>query len=510
MLVHQLFDDALARTPEKCALVFEGRRLSYRQLHRLSDALAVLLQRNGLRRGDRVAVMLENSAEFVVSLIGILKAGGVLMPVNPLTRPAKLAYLLQDAEAVALIAQRSLAECFEPALARSAALRLCVVVGGSEGLSAAPLYLPFPDETDPEGRAPLPAHSIDQDLASLIYTSGSTGEPKGVMLTHANMVAAVRSVLGYLPLQEDDVVFSVLPMAFSYGLYQAILCLTVGCRLVLERSFAFPAQALALMIGERATVFPGVPSIFAILTGLHSLQDHALGTVRILTSAAAALPVETIARLRRAFPNARIFSMYGMTECKRISFLPPEDIDVRPASVGKGMPNQDHWLVDDQGCRLAGPAVGELVVRGSHVMLGYWKKPLQTAQRLRPGMLPGQSVLHTGDLFRQDADGYLYFVARKDDIIMTRGEKVSPREVEDALHELDGVLEAAVIGVPDPILGQAVKAFVVLKPGCAYEKRSVVRHCLGRLEAYMVPKHVEFVPDLPKTDSGKIRKIDLS
>jgi len=205
-----------------------------------------------------------------------------------------------------------------------------------------------------------------------------------------------------------------------------------------------------------------------------------------------------------------LFSMYGLTECKRVTYLPPDQLDVRPMSVGKGMPNEEVWLVDEQGKRLPNGSTGELVVRGSHVMRGYWRKPQQTSERLKAGDLPGEMYLYTGDIFRTDSEGYLYFVARKDDIIKSRGEKVSPREVENVLHKLDGVMEAAVIGVADDVLGEAVKAFVVLKPGFSWSERDVIKHCLAHMEGFMAPKQVVFMDALPRTDTGKITKRGLS
>jgi acyl-CoA synthetase (AMP-forming)/AMP-acid ligase II len=201
--------------------------------------------------------------------------------------------------------------------------------------------------------------------------------------------------------------------------------------------------------------------------------------------------------------------MYGLTECKRVTYLPPHQLDIRPTSVGRGMPNEEVWLVDESGHRLANGNTGELVIRGSNVMRGYWERPAETAQRLKPGILPGEVLLYSGDLFRTDDEGWLYFVARKDDIIKSRGEKVSPREVENAIYSLDGVMDAAVVGVADEVLGQAVKAFVVLKEGCRLTERDVIRHCLQHLENFMAPKHVEFVAELPVTDTGKIKKSAL-
>jgi acyl-CoA synthetase (AMP-forming)/AMP-acid ligase II len=243
---------------------------------------------------------------------------------------------------------------------------------------------------------------------------------------------------------------------------------------------------------------------------IKQLDQFDLSALRMITNTAAALSEEHIRRLRALFPHATLFSMYGLTECKRVTYLPPEQLDIRPTSVGRGMPNEEVWLVDESGRRLPDGSTGELVIRGSHVMRGYWEKPGQTAERLRPGPIPGEMVLYSGDLFRTDEEGWLYFVARKDDIIKSRGEKISPREVENAIYGLEGVLDAAVVGVPDEVLGQAVKAFVVLKDGYELSERELIRHCLGRLENFMAPKYVQFVSELPKTDTGKIKKTGLA
>jgi len=256
-------------------------------------------------------------------------------------------------------------------------------------------------------------------------------------------------------------------------------------------------------------VFPGVPTMFSMLMTLSNLSQFDLSSLRMMTNTAAALSEEHIRQLRALFPQAVLFSMYGLTECKRVTYLPPEQLDIRPTSVGRGMPNEEVWLVDDEGRRLPNGSTGELVIRGSNVMRGYWEKPEETARRLKPGPNPGEMLLYSGDLFRTDAEGWLYFVSRRDDIIKSRGEKVSPREVENVLHGIEGVYEVAVVGVPDEVLGQAVKAYVTLKPGVQLTERDVIRHCLARMESFMAPKVVEFVAELPKTDTGKIKKTGL-
>lgn len=511
MLLHQLFEHSARAMPEKLALVAEGQRLTYAQLDAEATQLAAALQQRGVQRGDRVATFLDNGIAAVVGLYAALKCGAIFMPVNPLTKADKLAYLLNDSRAGVLIAHAPLRADFEAALAQNKSVHTCYVVGGQNEneseANADSRCLAY----EAIGNAALSIPPvIDQDLAGIIYTSGSTGQPKGVMLTHLNMVSAARSISTYLELQHDDIILCALPLAFDYGLYQILMAFLKGATVVLERSFAFPVKVLDVMEREQVTVFPGVPTMFSLLMNLKTLRDHPLPRLRKITNTAAALSEEHIRQLRSLFPHALLYSMYGLTECKRVTYLPPEQLDVRPTSVGRGMPNEEVWLVDESGKRLPNGATGELVIRGSNVMRGYWEKPEQTAERLKPGPIPGELILYSGDIFRTDSEGWLYFVARKDDIIKSRGEKVSPREVENVLYGMPGVLEAAVVGVPDEVLGEAVKAFVTLKSGVALTERDVIRHCQGKLESFMVPKHVAFVAELPKTDTGKIKKTGLA
>jgi long-chain acyl-CoA synthetase len=495
MLLHGLLEQTAMRLPDKTALVAGERRASYREIDRLSASLAAWLQARGVQRGDRVACHLENGIDMVVAIYAGLRCGAVAMPISPLVRSEKLARLLNDSRASALLSEPSLRRVFGPALAASPSVHTCFVAG---------------EDPPPADGRPRDPGTIDVDLAAILYTSGSTGEPKGVMLTHLNMVSAANSVIAYLGLRQDDVIGCALPLAFNYGLYQVLMAAQVGATVVLERSVAFPVQVLQAMAREGVTVFPGVPTLFAQCLALKDLASLAPPTLRLLTSAGSALPEPHIRRLRQAFPRALLYSMYGLTECKRVSYLPPEQLDIRPTSVGRGMPNEEVWLADEQGRRLPNGSTGELVVRGSHVMRGYWGKPVETAERLKPGPLPGELVLYSGDIFRTDEEGWLYFVGRKDDVIKSRGEKVSPREVENVLHEMEGIHEAAVIGVDDELLGQAVKAFVVLEPGFKHSARDVIRHCTSRLESFMAPKHVAFVDALPTTDTGKVKKSVLS
>jgi amino acid adenylation domain-containing protein len=511
-LLHGFFERAAEAAPDAIALRCSGEDIRYGELDQKSGSLAHALLAQRLRAGDRVLLLLDNGVPFVVALLGTLRAGCVAVPLNPGTKAHKLRYLLGDCEPAVLVYEASLesvvASAVEgirrPRLLRSGCLP---AAAGAERLDAEDFAMLSGANGAIE---PLPVRVIDRDLATLIYTSGSTGEPKGVMLSHLNMVSALKSVSGFLGLRRDDRIFCGLPLAFDYGLYQLLMSWRVGATVILERSLAFPAAVLQALERENATVLPGVPTFFAMLTALDGLAPGRAPVLRILTNTAAALPMAHIERLRQLFPAAQLFSMYGLTECKRVSYLPPAELAARPGSVGRGMPNQECWLVDEKGRRLPSDRTGELVVRGSNVMRGYWRKSGETAERLRVCRETGETLLHTGDIFRTDSEGYLYFVARRDDIIKSRGEKVSPREVEDAICTLEGVLEAAVIGVTDLLLGQAIKAFVVPRTGFHVTPASVIHHCRARLEPHLVPQQVEIVDALPRTETGKIRRRSLA
>jgi long-chain acyl-CoA synthetase len=509
MLLHHLLERTAARTPHQEALVFEGQRLSYADIKRQADCLAGALQQCGVQAGDRVATLLDNSVQAVVSLWATLKCGAVFMPINPLTKRDKLAYLLNDARASVLIAQAVLLPEVQAALAHNTSVHTVWVVGVAHASQAVDARCaPLPSLDIPAVALQAPAR-VDQDLAAIIYTSGSTGQPKGVMLSHLNMRSAARSVSSYLELVSSDRMACALPLAFDYGLYQVLMAARVGATVVLERSFAFPVKVLEVMVRERVTVFAGVPTMFAMWMNLKLIEAQRLPNLRLITNTAAALSEHHIQQLRALFPQALLYSMYGLTECHRVTYLPPDQLGIRPASVGRGMPNEEVWLIDEAGQRLPPGSTGELVIRGSHVMHGYWEQPAATAERLHTDPITGHTVLHSGDIFRTDSEGYLYFVARQDDVIKSRGEKVSPREIENVLHGLDGVLEVAVVGVPDALLGQAVKAYITRQDGAVLSERDVLRHCLSRLESFMVPKTVIFVDELPKTDTGKIKKSGL-
>lgn len=505
MRVERFLKDSSRRFPEKIAVTAGTHRLTFGEIDAASDRLAATLRRHGVMRGDRVVVFMDNRWEAVVSIFAVLKAGAVFSPINPSTKADKLAYMLKNCRASAMITLDPLLSVTRDAMAEAPSVKLAVVIGAA-GKPAVAGGIRFEDALAEPGAAPLPdAAGIEPDLAMLIYTSGSTGFPKGVMMTHQNIVAAATSITTYLENTPDDIILDVLPISFDYGLYQVLMAMQIGATLVLEKSFAFPQAILNKIIAEKVTGFPLVPTMAAILLQMKDLKPGAYPHIRYITNTAAALPPAHIMRLQELFPQTRLYSMYGVTECKRCTYLPPEQLAKRPGSVGVAIPGTEAYVVDDAGRRVSPSTVGELVIRGPHVMQGYWEDPEATDRALRPGPFTGEKLLHTGDLFRADEEGFLYFVARKDDIIKTRGEKVSPKEIENVLYALAGVREAAVIGVPDPILGMAIKA-VVVSTNAAMKEQDVIRHCAKHLEEFMIPKFVEFRDALPKTDSGKINR----
>lgn len=509
MLVEGFLEESAQRFPDKLALVAGGERLTYAELDGRANRLAHGLIARGVGRGDRVAVYLDNSVETVVSMWAILKAGGVFMLLNPTLKTAKLNYCLNDARAVALVTDADKLKRVADDWSALPHLQTVLVAGKDFAAPEAPQqFASYAAAMDGQPSTAPAKKCIDADLAALIYTSGSTGDPKGVMSLHRNMDAASRSIMTYLEKTSDERILSVLPLSFDYGLYQLLMCTRIGGTLVLEKSFAFPAVTLQKIAAERITGFPLVPTMLAMLLRL-DLTKFDLSSLRYVSNTGAALPVEHIRQLRKLQPHVTVFSMYGLTECKRASYLPPDQIDIRPDSIGKGIPNCELYVVDDEGNRLKGPGIGELVVRGSNVMPGYWEKPEATAKAFRDGPTPGEKVLFTGDTFRIDEDGYLFFCGRRDEMIKSRGERVSPKEVENVLCALEGVAEAAVVGVPDPVLGAAVKAVIVLRAGHSLTDRDVLKFCSTRLEDFAVPRIVEFRDRMPLGGTGKVDKKSL-
>jgi long-chain acyl-CoA synthetase len=475
--------------------------------------LAAALRERGVKRGDRVAIYMDNTWPCVLSIFAVLLTGGVFLVINPQTKPDKLAFILDDSDAAVLLTDSHLAPSFGPVLAKSHKLRSVICSGkwpipAPTGKPSGPVES-FDDVLRDTAPLAKPEAVIPNDLAALIYTSGSTGNPKGVMHAHQSMVFAAESIAEYLRLSEVDRILCVLPLAFDYGLYQLLMAIRLGATLVLERSFTYPAQIFNRMREQQVTVFPGVPTIYAMLLSMHAREKLEFPSVTRVTNTAAALPAAFQQQLREIFPNALIYRMYGLTECKRVCYLEPELADSKTESVGKAIPGTEVFLLTVDGEPVPPGETGILHVRGPHVMLGYWKQPELTARMLKSGSLPGERVLCSQDWFRMDEEGFLYFVGRSDDIIKTRGEKVSPVEVENVLHGMPGIREAAVVGISDTLLGQVIRAYVALEPGTSLSDKEIIKYCLTRLENFMVPKEIVFLPELPKTNTGKISKKTL-
>lgn len=500
MRLEQFLRDSARLRGDKTALIARDMRLTYAELDSMSDRLAARLGDLGVGRGDRVLVFMDNCWEAAVSVFAIAKAGAVFSPINPSTKADKLDFIIGNCRARAVLTQARLL----PVVTEANDGGELIVVSTAAGGKAPEGAVSF--EECLQGSAAMPLHGgIDVDLAMLIYTSGSTGRPKGVMMTHRNIEAAAGSITTYLENTPDDIILNVLPLAFDYGLYQLIMSIKMGATLVLEKSFSFPQAIFDVIRAENVTGFPLVPTMAALILQMRNIKPGFLPSLRYVTNTAAALPPAHIARLRELFPGARLYSMYGLTECKRCTYLPPAELDRRPGSVGIAIPNTEAFVVDDLGQPVPPDTPGELVIRGPHVMQGYWENSEATNRMLRPGFNPWEKLLYTGDLFRRDAEGFLYFVGRKDDIIKTRGEKVAPKEVEAVLHACPGVAEAVVIGIPDPILGHAIGALIVLSdPNLT--QREILRHCQANLEDFMVPKIIEFRSELPRTDTGKVSR----
>jgi acyl-coenzyme A synthetase/AMP-(fatty) acid ligase len=323
------------------------------------------------------------------------------------------------------------------------------------------------------------------------------------------MAFVTGSIAESLDLGPADRVLSVLQLSFGYGLYQLFTCVHVTATLVLEPGFAFAGRVVKLLSDERITVMPGVPTVFGVLLSLKGLGDHDLPDLRLLTSAGAALPQAMGRRLREALPQAGVCPMYGQTEAQRICYLPSEEFDRRPTSAGIPIPGTEAWIRGEDGEPVGPGETGELVVRGPHVTQGYWEDDELSGKRISPGRSEDERVLFTGDLFRADEDGFLYFQSRSDDVFKSRGEKVVPREIEEVLHAASGVREAAAVGVPDEILGAVVHAHVAPLPGHELDEGALRRHCAEHLEDHMVPKRVVIHDELPRIGSGKIDKRTL-
>lgn len=502
MRIEDHLRQSAGRFGSKTALIAGEARLSYAELDRLSDCLAASLISRGIEAGDRVLMVAENSAEAVVAFFAAWKAGAVPCPLHASMKQDKLRAIIDSTTPFAIFTQTRFCGVVDAASSTADRPPLKISFGATPA-GVAGDQLAYEALVDHDGKVELPRQTDSETLAILIHTSGSTGAPKGVMHSHASLLAACGSISTYLENTDGDIVLSVLPISFGYGITQILTMVMVGGTLVLEKSFAFPRKVLARLVETRATGFPIVPAMAALIAGMQDLAPSFLPDLRYITSAAAAMPPSTTQRLRELLSESRLFLMYGQTECIRASYLPADEADHRPLSVGRAIPGGQAYVIDEAGSPVPPGITGELVVEGPHVMTGYWRDDPASVRNVTS--VSGHRRLYTGDLFTTDEDGFLYFVSRRDDIIKTRGEKVSPQEVERVLYALPGIREAAVAGIDDPFFGQLIRAYVALEPSAELSEKEILRHCALNLEDYMVPKSVEFRDALPKTSTGKIR-----
>ncbi|WP_291322220.1 AMP-binding protein, partial [Desulfonatronospira sp.] len=388
-LVNHFLEHSALRSPDKVALICDGQRLTYARIEAMANKLANALRDNSICPGDRIIIFLPNSVELVVSIFAVLKAQAVFAVINATTKQDKLLFLARNCRAKAMILPARQWQLAENIQAGASSLKFTVFTGKKpeQMPKSSARHLFFEDIQDSNEDTRPPCILAEQDLACLIYTSGSTGDPKGVMSGHDNVVFAASSIITYLENRNDDIVLNVLPLSFDYGLYQLLMTFKFGGTLVLEKSFTFPAQSLGLMASERVTGFPAVPIMFSILLNM-DLSSYDLSGLRYISNTAAALPSGHISQIRDKFPGVTLYSMYGLTETKRTLYLPPAQLDKRPDSVGIPIPGTEAWVEDESGKRLGSGQVGELVVRGRHVMRGYWENPEATARRFRDGSDP--------------------------------------------------------------------------------------------------------------------------
>lgn len=498
MLVHRFLEQSARRSPDAIALIEPQRSMTYGDLDRLSNRFAHVYGQAGVRRGDRIVIALENGVELVGAYMGALKAGAVAVPLPAGSRNDRLAKAVLDCGPAACVVDAAGAAEAADGHPLAGVPNLFVLRGRHPAPAAgAPIEEALASAPDhaPDVRA------IDLDLAAIIYTSGSTGDPRGVMLTHRNIVSNTRSIVKYLGLTSKDRVMCVLPFYYVYGLSLLHTHLLAGGSVVIDNRFAFPNVVLNAMREHRVTGLAGVPSTFALLLHRSSLDGTAFPDLRYVTQAGGAMPTGRVREWLQRGPAASFYVMYGATEASaRLTYLDPSDLPRKLGSIGKPIPNVEILIVRDDGA-IAGPGeVGELVARGSNIACGYWNNPQETQEKFGP------LGYRTGDIGSRDEEGFLYLVGRRHDMIKVGAHRVGAKEIEDVLNEHPAVHEAAVVGAPHDILGEAPIAFVALDGSLDAAADELRAFCARRLPPHKVPARFEFRSDLPKI--AGIGKID--
>jgi acyl-CoA synthetase (AMP-forming)/AMP-acid ligase II len=501
MLVHHFLEESAVRFPGKKAVWYKDRWVNYNEIKCKSDSLAAFLVQSGVKRGDRVALLLENSFDYIISYFGVLKAGAVVVALNTETVAQTVHLLLNDCKATVVITGKKYTKLVADSLLMGTFIRLVIsdedivyeCIDGIEVIDLQTIYA---------YNVTLKAvRIISVDLAAIVYTSGSTGKPKGVMLTHQNIYDNTISIVKYLELTHLDRMMVILPFYYIYGNSLLTTHFHVGGTLVIDNRFMYPNVVLDTMVKQAVTGLAGVPSTFMLLLQKSNIRSIKFNALRYVTQAGGHMAVSVQEAVVDAFAPAKLYVMYGATELSpRLTWLPPERWEEKKGSIGVSIPNVEAFIADENGYRLPPGAEGEIVARGSNVMAGYWNDPEGTSRVLRNGLY------YTGDIGRMDEEGFLYVVGRSKDILKIGGNRVSTNEIEEALLQVEGILEAAVIGISDPVLGEAAKAFVVSKYSGKMDILSLKKSLAGILPFYKIPQHFEFCESLPKNEAGKVMK----
>jgi acyl-CoA synthetase (AMP-forming)/AMP-acid ligase II len=492
MLVHDLLFRSSVLHGDKVAIVNGRERVTYTTLANSARQVAAWLLEHGMDTGDRVAILSDNPTQYIAAFFGILQAGGIAVGLNTQTSERSLNTVLSDCGASFVLVSgrcRKYQKYIQAHPDVKKNIDVFSLLDAGDSASA--------DEIS--GPKIKPNH-----IAQIIYTSGTTGHPKGVMLRHSNLTANTRSIVEYMDLTHLDTAMAVLPFFYSYGNSVMLTHIAVGGTLVVNQSFVYPNLILEQMVNEQVTGLAGVPSTFAILLYRSAVGDYSFPHLRYLAQAGAAMSPRLAEKLSELFSDARIFIMYGQTEASpRLSFLEPKLLRKKPGSIGKAIPGVTLELVKKDGTLATTGEVGEIVARGDNIMAGYWQRPEETKAVLRDGRL------WTGDLAYSDEDGFLYIVSRKSDMIKCGSHRIAPKEIEDIIMELEAIHETVVVGAEDDILGELIHAYVVLKPEYPLTEKEIIRYCRRNLPAFKVPHHVKILEELPKTESGKVKKGEL-
>ena len=513
-LLHQLIESAAERCPQAIALRHAGASVDYQALAQRTTAFARGVMSLGLPRSARIAIWLEKRPETVIASFGAAAAGCVFVPLNPLLKPDQIGHILRDCNVELLLTSPERLRLLGEVIAECPDLRHLVTTERSD-LPALPRHQRTHDYAELLTAAGTGRHRvIDTDMAAILYTSGSTGRPKGVVLSHRNMVAGAKSVASYLGNRAEDTILAALPLSFDAGFSQLTTAFRAGARAVLI-NYLVPRDVLNAMVDERVTGLTAVPPLWIQLSQLNwpeGVDSH----LRYIANTGGRMPLETLKTLRRHFPRTRPFLMYGLTEAFRSTYLPPEEVDRRPDSIGKAIPNAEILVLRDDGTECAPDEPGELVHRGALVAMGYWNDPEKTAERYKPlaprqhGLVIPELAVFSGDTVRRDAEGFLYFIGRRDEMIKTSGYRISPTEIDEVLYDTRQVGECAAFGVAHPTLGQAIVVVVAPPPGAATDAQSLLAECRERLPVYMLPARIDVRQGpLPRNSNGKIDRKTL-